>query len=141
MTVTSGTGGNAVIYMISASKFVAVSLNDPQPAVLIFELSSTPPALSLSSLGLNPTSVAGGNSSTGTVTLSGPAPVGGAQVALSSDHGAASVPSSVAVVAGATTPTVPVSPNPATSSTTVTLSPASAGPTRTAALAVTPAAP
>src|SRR6266481_5482619 len=40
MTVTSGTGGNAIIYMISASKFVAVSLNDPNPAVLIFELSS-----------------------------------------------------------------------------------------------------
>src|SRR5713226_1403379 len=52
MTVTSGTGGNAVIYMISASKFVAVSLNDPNPAVLIFEQSSAAPALSLSSLAL-----------------------------------------------------------------------------------------
>src|SRR5258707_2130455 len=31
MTVSSGTGGNAVIYMISASKFVALSLNDPKP--------------------------------------------------------------------------------------------------------------
>src|SRR5207302_6901180 len=39
MTVSSGTGGNAVIYMISASTFVAVSLNDPNPAVLLFELS------------------------------------------------------------------------------------------------------
>ncbi len=103
MTVTSGTGGNAVIYMISASKFVAVSLNDPNPAVLIFEQSSAAPALSLSSLALNPTSVAGGNSSTGTVTLSGPAPAGGAQVALSSSNtAAATVPSSVTVPAGAT---------------------------------------
>jgi hypothetical protein len=42
MTVTSGTGGNAVIYMISPTKFVAVSQNDPNPAILDFELSSVP---------------------------------------------------------------------------------------------------
>jgi len=42
----------------------------------------------LSSLTLNPTSVTGGaQSSTGTVTLSGPALTGGAQVLLSSDNG------------------------------------------------------
>src|SRR5258705_3715640 len=74
MTITSGTGGTAVIYMISATKFVAVSQNDPNPAILAFELSSVPASLSLSSLSLNPTSVAGGNSSTGTVTLSGAPP-------------------------------------------------------------------
>jgi hypothetical protein len=97
MTVTSGRVGNAVIYMISASKFVAVALNDPNPAVLIFELSSTPPALSLSSLTLSPTTAIGAQSFTGTVTFSGPAPAGGAQVALSSsDTGAATVPSQAA---------------------------------------------
>jgi len=54
MTVTSGTGGNGVIYMISPSKFVAVSMNDPNPAVLDFELSFLAPASdSLSSLSLN----------------------------------------------------------------------------------------
>src|SRR5436853_455355 len=54
-----------------------------------------------SSLTLNPTSVVGGvQSSTGTVTLSGPAPAGGAQVMLSSSNGAASVSSSVTVPAG-----------------------------------------
>src|SRR5213080_4964000 len=85
MTVSSGEGGNAVIYMISATAFVAVSLNDPNPAVLLFEQSATspPPTPTLTSLTLSPTSVTGGNSSTGTVTLSGPAPSGGAQVALS----------------------------------------------------------
>src|SRR5258706_8358928 len=48
-------------------------------------LTVTPPPLpTLSSLTLNPTSVIGGvQSSTGTVTLSAPAPAGGAQVALS----------------------------------------------------------
>src|SRR6266699_997976 len=142
MTVTSGTGGNAVFYMISASKFVAVSLNDPNPAVLIFEQSSTAPALSLSSLALNPTSVAGENSSTGTVTLSGPAPVGGAQVTLSSSNtAAATVPSSVTVPAGATSATFTVSTSVVTASTAVTISAAYGGATRTASLAVAPAPP
>src|SRR3989475_8636176 len=72
MTVSSGTGGNAVIYMISASKFVAVSLNDPNPAVLNFELSSVPATISLSSVSVNPTSVTGGSSSPGTGPASGP---------------------------------------------------------------------
>src|SRR5256884_9739729 len=58
MTVTSGTGGNAVFYMISASKFVAVFLKDPQPPVLIFEQSSPAPAPPLSPPPLNPTPVA-----------------------------------------------------------------------------------
>src|SRR6266576_2292915 len=141
MTITSGTGGTAVIYMISATKFVAVSQNDPNPAILDFELSSVPASSSLSSVSLNPASVAGGNSSTGTVTLSGPAPTGGAQVALSSNNGAASVPSSVTVPAGATTATFPVNTTTVASSTTVTISAAYGGVTTTASLTVTPAPP
>src|SRR5882762_3651798 len=142
MTVTSGTGGNVVIYMISPSKFVAVSQNDPNPAVLDFELSSSAAAsVSLSSVSLNPTSVTGGNSSTGTVTLSGPAPAGGAQVVLASNNGAASVPSSVAVPAGATTATFVVSTSAVAASTTVAISAAYGGVTRSASLTVTPAPP
>src|SRR6266478_640533 len=141
MTITSGTGGTAVIYMISATKFVAVSQNDPNPAILEFELSSVPASSSLSSVSLNPTSVAGGNSSTGTVTLSGPAPTGGAQVALSSNNGAASVPPGVTIAAGATTATFPVNTTTVASSTTVTISAAYGGVTTTASLTVTPAPP
>src|SRR4029077_8007503 len=123
MTVSSGTGGNAVIYMISASKFVALSLNDPNPAILDFEISSAPAAASLSSISLNPTSVAGGNPSTGTVTLSGPAPTGGAQVALSSSNTAvATVPSSVTVPAGTTSASFTVSTIAVAASTTVAIS-------------------
>jgi hypothetical protein len=143
MTVTSGTGGNAVIYMISASKFVAVSLNDPNPAVLIFELSSISPALSLSSLTLSPTTAIGGaQSSTGTVTLSGPAPSRGALVTLSSSNTAAArVPSSVTVAAGATSATFTVSSSAVTASTAVTISAAYGGVTRTASITVAPAPP
>jgi len=141
MTVTSGTGGNVVLYMISATKFVAVSQNDPNPAILDFELSSVPASLSLSSLSLNPTSVTGGNSSTGTVTLSGPAPTGGAQVALSSNNGAASVPPSVTIPAGATSTTFVVNTSAVASSSTVAISAAYGGVTKTASLTVTPAPP
>ena len=146
MTVTSGIGGSAVIYMVSAAKFVAVSLNDPNPAVLIFEQSSPPPpppTLSLSSLTLNPTSVIGGTeSSTGTVTLSGPAPAGGAQVALSGNNTAAArVPSSVIVPAGATSATFTVSTSSVAASTTATISASYGGVSKSATLTVTPAPP
>jgi hypothetical protein len=142
ITVTSGTGGNAVIYMISASKFVAVSLNDPNPAVLDFELSSTPASAYLSSLSLNPTSVTGGNFSTGTVTLSGPASAGGAVVTLaSSDTAVARVLFSVTIAAGATSASFTISTSAVAASTMVSISAAYEGTTRSASLTVTPAAP
>jgi len=143
MTVTSGTGGNAVIYVISATKFVAVSLNDPNPSVMDFEVSSVPASVSsLSSLSLNPTSVTGGNSSTGTVTLSGPAPAGGAQIALSSSNMAVtSGPASVMVAAGATSASFTVSTSAVGASTLVTISASYSGITRAASLTLAPTAP
>jgi hypothetical protein len=142
LTVTSGTEGNAVIYMISASKFVAVSQNDPNPAILEFDLSSVPASVSLSSLALNPTSVTGGDSSTGTVSLSEPAPAGGAQVTLSSGNTmAAKVPSSVTVAAGASSASFTVSTSVVAASTTVAISAAYGGATRSASLTVTAASP
>ncbi|HKV61180.1 MAG TPA: hypothetical protein VJO16_04655 [Candidatus Acidoferrum sp.] len=142
MTVTSGTGGNAVIYMISDSKFVAVSMNDPNPAVLEFELSSAPASVVLSSLSLNPTSVTGGNSSTGTVVLSGAAPAGGAQVTLfSSNPAVAKVPTSVTVAAGATSATFTVSTSAVATSMAVAISAAYGGTSRSASLTVMPAPP
>jgi hypothetical protein len=142
MTVTSGTGGNAIIYMISPSKFVAVSMNDPNPAILDFEVASVPSSLSLSSLSVNPTSVTGGNSSTGTVTLSGPAPAGGAQVALSSSHtSVARVPSSVTIAAGATSASFTISTSTVAASTAVTISASFSGAGESASLTVTSAPP
>src|SRR6266576_2936252 len=95
----------------------------------------------LSSLTLNPTSVTGGGqSSTGTVTLSGPALTGGAQVLLSSNNGAASVPASVTIAAGASSATFTVSTSAVTASTPVTISASYAGVTKTASLTVLPQA-
>ncbi len=143
MTVSSGTGGNAVIYMISATKFVAISMTDPNPAVLDFESAHAPaPAsISLSSLSVSPASVTGGNSATGTVALSGPAPTGGALVTLSSNNGAAHVPASVTVAAGATSATFTFGTSAVAVSTTVVISASHSGVTKTASLTITPAAP
>ena len=99
---------------------------------------AAPPAPALSSLTLNPRSVVGGmQSSTGTVTLSGPAPTGGAQVALSSSNpGAASVPSSVIVPAGATGATFTVNTSIVFFSTSVRISASYRSNTLTADLTV-----
>jgi hypothetical protein len=148
MTVSSGTGGNAVIYVISPSKFVALSQNDPNPAILVFEQPSTTappppppsPTVTLASITLNPATVVGGaQSSTGTVTLSGPAPSGGAQVALASDSGAASVSSSVTVPAGSGGASFTVSTTAVATSTSVTVSASYGGASKSATLTVTPA--
>ena len=143
MTVSSGTGGNAVFYVISPTKLVALSQDDPNPAILVFEQGSTtttpPPAptVTLSSLTLSPTSVIGGlQSSTATVTLSGPAPAGGAKVALDSSNGAASVPSSATVPAGATSTTFTVNTSIVILATSATISATYNNTTRTATLSV-----
>jgi galactose oxidase-like protein/Kelch motif protein len=98
-------------------------------------LTVTPPTLS--SVSLNPTGVSGGASSIGTVTLSGPAPAGGAGIALSSSDAAiAVVPPGVTVPAGATSTIFTVSTS-ACASGTVTITAASGGASRSAALTVT----
>ena len=91
------------------------------------------------SLGVSPSSVAGGSASTGTVKLSGPAPSGGAVVSLSSSNtSVASVPASVTVGSGATSATFAITTSAVTVSTLVTVSASYAGVTRTATLTVTP---
>jgi glucose/arabinose dehydrogenase len=89
------------------------------PATLTATYALRPPPASLSA---NPSSVVGGSGSTGTVTLSGPAPPSGATVSLSSSNPAvASVPANVLVPAGSTSATFPISTAGVGISTTVTL--------------------
>ncbi|HVG18607.1 MAG TPA: hypothetical protein VNI02_06105, partial [Blastocatellia bacterium] len=99
-----------------------------------------PPSVTLSTLSLNPASVVGGNSSQGTITLTGAAPSGGAVVTLSSSNTAvAAVPANVTVAAGSTSAAFTVTTVSVGASTPVTIS-ASFGVTRTATLTVSPAA-
>jgi hypothetical protein len=92
----------------------------------------------ISSLTLSPTSVAGGTSSTGTVTLGSAAPTGGTTVTLTSNNtAAATVPASVTVAAGATTATFTVTTKTVTASKSVSISGTLNGTTKSATLTVT----
>jgi hypothetical protein len=100
-------------------------------------LTVTPPTLI--GLTLSPSSVIGGSSSTGKVTLSGPAPSGGEVVSLSSSNaGVATVPSSVMVAGGSMTASFTVTTIPVGTSTSITISAVLNGATRTASLTVLP---
>ena len=90
----------------------------------------------LSGLTLSPSSIAGGATSTGTLTLDGPAPIGGSVVNLSSDNLSAIVPASVTVASGATTATFTIATSPVASPTTANIS-GSYGYTRTRPLTIT----
>lgn len=98
-------------------------------------------AAGLASVSLDPTSVTGGSTSTGSVSLSEVAPPAGAAVSLSSSNPAvASVQSNLFVLAAASTATFTVSTAPVGSPTSVTVSATYGGVTRTADLLVEPAA-
>ena len=98
---------------------------------------ATAPALS--SVSLNPTSVAGGNAVQGTANLTSAAPAGGASVTLSSSNpSVAAVPASITVAAGATSAAFSVATTAVSASTTATITGAFGGATKTALLTVTP---
>ena len=107
LTVPIG-GSSAVVTIatsvVSAQQFVTISASAPwsisSPAAQL-TINPAGAPLPLSSVTLNPTTVVGGNPSTGTVTLTAPAPAGGAVVTLASTGAVASVPASVTVPTGA----------------------------------------
>ncbi len=99
--------------------------------------SATP---TLSGLTLNPASLVGGGSASGSVTLSAAAPSGGATVSLSDNTSAAVTPANVTVAAGASSASFTISTSAVTTSTAATLSAVYAGVTRTATLTVNPPA-
>ncbi len=80
----------------------------------------TPTALSLT---VAPSSVRGGQGSTGTITLNGPAPVGGKTVVLSSSNpSVVKLPASVTIAAGALSAPIAITTSTVSANTTVTLS-------------------
>ena len=102
-----------------------------------------PPSATLSSITLNPTSVNGGTSSTGVVTLSGPTPSSGTVISLSSSNSSvATVPASVTVPGAGSLAAFQVTTVAVASSTTVNISASQAGVSQkqTASLTVTPSA-
>jgi probable HAF family extracellular repeat protein len=94
-------------------------------------------SVSLASLSLNPTSVKGGDSSQGTVTLSG-APSANTSVSLSSGNtSVATVPGSVIVKAGSTSATFTITTQKVSNSTNVTITATQGSVAKSAVLTVT----
>jgi len=100
--------------------------------------SQTGQTATIASVSISPSSVNAGQSATGTVTLAAAAPSGGVTVGLGSNNAAASVPASVAVAAGQTTATFPVTTSTVSSPTTATITAASAN-SAAASMTVNPA--
>lgn len=89
----------------------------------VIQLGYNPPVgpATLTSVTVNPSVVTGGQSSVGTVNLSGPAPAGGAGIALGSSSGAATVPASVVISEGLSSTTFPVGTTPVASQVNATI--------------------
>ncbi len=117
----------------------AAGVFGPFSAARRFTPQAAPASASLSSLAVNPTSVVGGNSSTGIATLTAAAPAGGAVVALSSSNTAvAAVPASLNVPAGSTSANFTVTTLAVGANTGATIAGTYNGTSRTATLSVTP---
>jgi len=108
------------------SKSVAITVN-PAP----------PPPVSPSSLSLSPSTIRGGQSSTGTVRLSAAAPSGGVVVSLVSSRPAqAAVPATVTVAAGQASATFTVSTPTAPANTSAVITAGANGVSRSATLTI-----
>jgi hypothetical protein len=92
----------------------------------------------VSKVSISPTSVTGGSSATGTVTLSSAAPSGGAVVSLSSNQGAANPGSSVTVASGSTSANFNISTSSVSSAVTATITASYNSSSQTASLTVNP---
>ncbi len=150
--VAMGTSDGGGRFKIERSGFTApadctVDVNDGSPTATTARLSgctvSTPPPppaeASLSSLTLSQTNVIGGNSVTGTVTLTGAAPSGGFVVSLSSSNpGVASVPPSVTVAAAAVSANFTVSTTAVNDTQSSVITATAGGLSRSATLTVVP---
>lgn len=140
-SVTVAAGSTSATFTVTTTAVAAttsVTVSAAYKAVTAqATLTIVPPVLS--SVGLNPTSVVGGNSSTGTVTLNGPAPAPGIVVTLSDNSSAAQVPASVTVATGNRTATFSVSTIGVGSSTSATIT-ATYGVIRNATLTINVAA-
>jgi hypothetical protein len=97
-------------------------------------------AAALTGLSVSPTSVTGGNGSTGTVTVSGNIPAGGITIQLSDNSAFASVPASVNVPQGQTSATFPISTSAVTSTQVAQITATFEGVNRNANLTINPEA-
>ncbi len=137
-SVTVPAGANFATFNIttsavnpSTSVIISVSANGiglSQPLKVLY--------INLGFLSVSPTSVVGGSTSTGTVSLGGTAPAQGYTVALSSNLPGVTVPASVWIAGGGTSASFVVSTSPVPVNTVTTITAAAAGGYTTANLSI-----
>ena len=123
---TNPTGGNVFASAGGVTKSIFVTV-DPDP--------NAPPILQ--SVSLNPTTVTGGNSATGTVFLNSPAPSGGIEATLSTSNLVAKPPPVVDIPAGQTSANFTVTTSAVTANTVVTITAIVGSASQSASLTVT----
>lgn len=106
-------------------------------SVTVTPVTPTPAPLSLTALTLSPTTVVGGNSAQGTVTLSAAAPAA-TTITLASSNAAATVPASVTVAAGASSASFTVTTGTVNATMSAIISGAFNGVTRSSTLTINP---
>ena len=123
-SVTTLTAGNISASYNSVTKSAAISVLPPASATL-------------ASLVVNPSIVAGGTSSTGTVTLTAPVPAGGLTVNLSSSNpNRAKVPATVTIPFGSSSGSFTITTTKGSRTITATIKASRNGVTKTATLTV-----
>jgi hypothetical protein len=120
--------------------FVVGGAGAPVLDVLTNTTGGVPPSLGVASLSLNPTAVTGGNSSTGTVTLTAVAQAS-TTVAIASSNAAAIIPASVVVPAGSSARSFTISTTQVGATTSAIITASLNGTSRSATLTINPAAP
>jgi hypothetical protein len=144
-SVTVPAGSDRVSFTIATSPVSAntnVTLNanfNGTWAATTLIVTAAPGAATLAALAVSPTTVTGGNGSTGTVTLSAAASGSAAVVNLSRSGTAASVPATVTVPAGSQSATFGITTSAVASTTAVTITATLGGTSRSATLTVTAA--
>ncbi len=134
---------STVAVATTTSVTITASFNGAtRSAVLTVTGGSAPAGPTLQSVTISPSSVTGGDPTSGFVSLSGGAPAGGATVALSSSNSAlASVPASVTVGSGSTAWGFSVATTSVSATTSVTITATYDGISRTSTLTLTAGAP
>jgi hypothetical protein len=141
ITITSagfGTGDGSVSFSVEPNNGTSSRTGTLTVSGRIFTV--TQGAFTLNSFTLNPTSVKGGQPSTGTLNFTGTAPAGGAVVSLSSNNtAAATVPATVTVPAGVSSHTFSVTTQPVAANSSASITVKYGAVTWTILLTLTPA--
>jgi hypothetical protein len=119
--------------------FVEGGAGAPALDVLTNTTGGVPPSLGVANLSLNPTTVTGGNSSTGTVTLTAVVQAS-TTVAITSNNAAAIVPTSIVVPAGSSSRSFSISTTQVQTTTSAVITASLNGTSRSATLTINPAA-